>query len=69
MNKKYPTFFLTWFDKFSRVPYPGNLVWASLWIRRPMPMNNKLIDVHHMIIYLVTLLLPIVITLDHHIVI
>ena len=23
MNKKYPTFFLTWFNKFSRVPYPG----------------------------------------------
>jgi hypothetical protein len=25
MNKKYPTFFLTWFNKFSRVPYPGLL--------------------------------------------
>ena len=24
MNKKHPTFFLTWFNKFSRVPYPGN---------------------------------------------
>ena len=23
MNKNYPTFFLTWFNKFSRVPYPG----------------------------------------------
>ena len=23
MNKNYPTFFLTWFDKFSQVPYPG----------------------------------------------
>ena len=23
MNKKYPIFFLTWFDEFSRVPYPG----------------------------------------------
>ena len=23
MNKKYPTFFLTWFNKFLRVPYPG----------------------------------------------
>jgi hypothetical protein len=23
MNKKYPTFLLTWFNKFSRVPYPG----------------------------------------------
>jgi hypothetical protein len=23
MNKKYPTFFLTWFNKFSRVPSPG----------------------------------------------
>jgi hypothetical protein len=23
MNKKYPTFFLTWFNKFSQVPYPG----------------------------------------------
>ena len=26
MNKKYPTFFLTWFNKFSRVPYPGTNV-------------------------------------------
>ena len=25
MNKKYPTFFLTWFDKFAQVPYPGFL--------------------------------------------
>ena len=24
MNKKYPTFFLTWFNKFSQVPYPGH---------------------------------------------
>ena len=23
MNKKYPTFFLTWFNNFTRVPYPG----------------------------------------------
>ena len=23
MNKKYPTFFLTWFYKILRVPYPG----------------------------------------------
>jgi hypothetical protein len=23
MNKKYPTFFFTWFNKFTRVPYPG----------------------------------------------
>jgi len=23
MNKKYPTFFLTWFNKFPRVPSPG----------------------------------------------
>ena len=23
MNKEYPTFFLTWFNKFSQVPYPG----------------------------------------------
>jgi hypothetical protein len=23
MNKKYPTFFLTWFNKFTRVPYLG----------------------------------------------
>jgi hypothetical protein len=23
MNKKHPTFFLTWFNKFSQVPYPG----------------------------------------------
>ena len=23
MNKQYPTFFLTWFNKFSQVPYPG----------------------------------------------
>ena len=22
MNKKYPTLFLTWFNKFSRLPYP-----------------------------------------------
>jgi hypothetical protein len=31
MNKKYPTFFLTWFNKFSRVPYPGKLyMWRRL---------------------------------------
>ena len=23
MNKKYPTFFPTWFNKNSQVPYPG----------------------------------------------
>ena len=23
MNKEYPTFFLTWFNKILRVPYPG----------------------------------------------
>ena len=23
MNKKYPTLFLTWFNKFLQVPYPG----------------------------------------------
>ncbi len=25
MNKKYPTFFLTWFNKFPRVPSPGEI--------------------------------------------
>jgi hypothetical protein len=25
MNRKYPTFFLTWFNKFPRVPSPGNV--------------------------------------------
>ena len=26
MNKKYPTFFLTWFNKFPRVPSPGTFL-------------------------------------------
>jgi hypothetical protein len=26
MNQKYHKFFLTWFNKFLRVPYPGTLV-------------------------------------------
>ena len=26
MNNEYPTFFFTWFNKFSQVPYPGWLV-------------------------------------------
>ena len=29
MNKKYPTFFLTWFNKFLRVPYPGHYVYNT----------------------------------------
>ena len=29
MNKKYLTFFLTWFNKFLRVPYPGALVFKN----------------------------------------
>ena len=31
MNKKYPTFFLTWFNKFLRVPYPGFWVMRVVW--------------------------------------
>ena len=30
MNKKYPTFFLTWFNKFTRVPYPGEVAVTKL---------------------------------------
>ena len=38
VNKKYPTFFLTWFNKFSRVPYPG------LWVREMLPLGKYLYE-------------------------
>jgi hypothetical protein len=36
MNNKYPTFFLTWFNKFSQVPYPGCEVALNLPLRNLM---------------------------------
>ena len=34
MNNKYPTFFLTWFNKILRVSYPGFGVGCRLvWVR------------------------------------
>ena len=44
MNKKYPTFFLTWFNKFLRVPYPGFKISVINLGKKMFPSNPLLMN-------------------------
>src|SRR5450631_3212137 len=54
MNKKYPTFFLTLFNKFSRVPYPGTMInWVQKF-RHYFLANHFIFYVdHRALLYLI----------------
>jgi len=54
MNKKYPTFFLTWFNKFTRVRYPGpsKMYIGLCWYQKGTNNKGAYNHTNHLMIWL-----------------